>query len=242
MDDKIVSNEEAYACTTTTRQIGPCGRSILHINKVNTEEGDDLVRYGEQVRFVTNPYIFYKPLYLNSTQCTPQVFARFSRNQEVCLNSQCLYNTVWKILPADGESSTLIGEPVQANTELIIEHCSTKAFLANDNINYGNQFGMECEVSAKRYAVNHKAQQLASETIGKKTIDFSQKRINNQNIWQILTAKDPAAAEPIEAPEKVSYEPEVLLNQIRAALARKGLHTIRALAKIFKSADDNKDR
>ena len=101
---------------------------------------------------------------------------------------------------------------------------------------------MECEVSAKRYAVNHKAQQLASETIGKKTIDFSQKRINNQNVWQILTAQDPAAAEPVEAPEQGSCDPLVLLTQIRAALAKKGLHTIRALAKIFKRADDNKDR
>jgi hypothetical protein len=71
MDDRINGVDEAYACTTTTKNVGPCGRSICSIQKVNMEEGDDVVRYGEQVRFLTNPYIFHKPLYLHSTQCTP---------------------------------------------------------------------------------------------------------------------------------------------------------------------------
>jgi hypothetical protein len=70
MGDKITSSDEAYACTTTVREVGPVGRSILSIQKVQ-DEGDDLVRYGEHVRFVTNPYIFSKPLYLMSSQCTP---------------------------------------------------------------------------------------------------------------------------------------------------------------------------
>ena len=43
--DKIVSSDEAYACTTTKKETGPCGRSILSIEKVNKEEGDDIVHY-----------------------------------------------------------------------------------------------------------------------------------------------------------------------------------------------------
>jgi hypothetical protein len=35
----------------------------LNVQKVD-QEGDEMVRYGEHVRFVTNPYIFSKPLYL----------------------------------------------------------------------------------------------------------------------------------------------------------------------------------
>lgn len=65
--DKIVSPDEAYACTTTKKQTPPCGRSILYLMKVKEEEGNDFVHYGEQLRFVTNPYIFHKPLYLYST-------------------------------------------------------------------------------------------------------------------------------------------------------------------------------
>jgi len=41
---------------------------------------------------------------------------------------------------------------------LIIEHCATKEFLASDHINYGNDFGVEFEVSAKKYTVKQKAQ------------------------------------------------------------------------------------
>jgi len=46
MGDKITSTDEAYACTTTKQEIGPVGRSILSVQKVD-QEGDDVVRYGE---------------------------------------------------------------------------------------------------------------------------------------------------------------------------------------------------
>ena len=104
LDDKIQSVDEAYATTTCPKEVGPCGRSIVSILKVETEEGDDVVRYGEQVRFMTNPYFFHKPLYLHSTQCTPQIFARFSRNQEVCFTTKPVYNTVWRIIPPEGNA------------------------------------------------------------------------------------------------------------------------------------------
>jgi hypothetical protein len=44
-----------------------------------------------------------------------------------------------------------MGKPIKANTELIIEHCNTKEFLSNDFIDYGNVYGLEYEVSCKRY-------------------------------------------------------------------------------------------
>ena len=66
MGDKITSSDEAYSCTTTVKNVGPVGRSVLSIEKVNPTD-DEIVRYGEQVRFVTNPWIFHKPLYLHST-------------------------------------------------------------------------------------------------------------------------------------------------------------------------------
>ena len=70
MGYKITSSDEAYACTNLVRKFGPVLRSILSIQKVQNV-GDDLVRYGEHVRFVTNPYIFSKPLFLMYSQCTP---------------------------------------------------------------------------------------------------------------------------------------------------------------------------
>lgn len=230
MGDKINGADEAYACTTTTKEVGPCGRSVCSILKVNDGEGDDTVRYGEQVRFVTNPYIFHKPLYLHSTQITPQIFARFSRNQEVCLSTKMVYNTVWRIVPQDGNGSPLIGTPVQANSQLIIEHCATKEFLSNDTIKYGNQYGMEYEVSAKKAAAKQKSQQLSNERVGKTVIDINQKGCGEKNIWQILTAHDPSAAEPVAAPEELSYDGATLVRDIRSTLGARGSLTIRGLA------------
>ena len=71
MDDKVVSVDEAYACTATKSQVGPCGRSILYVQCVDNANSEEKVCYGDQVRFVTNPYIFHKPLYLSSSLLTP---------------------------------------------------------------------------------------------------------------------------------------------------------------------------
>ena len=41
---------------------------------------------------------------------------------------------------------------------LLGDESGTKEYLSNDHIDYGNQFGMELEVSAKKYAKKHKMQ------------------------------------------------------------------------------------
>jgi len=79
MDDKITWADEAYGCTTTKQAVGPCGRSVVYVQCAENPNSTDVVTYGQPVRFVTNPYILHKPLYLHSTQCTPEIFARFSR-------------------------------------------------------------------------------------------------------------------------------------------------------------------
>ena len=243
MDDKITSVDEAYACTATKDNVGPCGRSILYVESVeNPAAGSAKVLYGDQVRFVTNPYIFLKPLYLHSCQLTPQIYARFSRNAEVCLSAKANYNTVWRILPPDGPTSPLIGQPVQANTEMWIEHCATRELLFNDVITYGNQFGRELEVSCKKMVVKHKPQQLENELIGKHVVNLSQKDICQQNIWQILLAVDPSAAEPVAAPEALSYDGAELLAQVKAMLCERGALGVRGVAQVFKIIDKNNNR
>jgi hypothetical protein len=45
--DKITSHDEAYACTTTDKPIGPCARSVLVITKAEDDGApDNIVRYG----------------------------------------------------------------------------------------------------------------------------------------------------------------------------------------------------
>ncbi len=50
MSDRITSNDEAYAVTTTEKAVGACARSVIHIVRASQNQGgpasDDLVRYG----------------------------------------------------------------------------------------------------------------------------------------------------------------------------------------------------
>jgi hypothetical protein len=81
MSDKITAHDEAYAVTTTDKNVGPCARSVYNITKAEDDGApDNVIRYGQKVRFEANPYILGKKLYLHSCMISPQFFARFSRN------------------------------------------------------------------------------------------------------------------------------------------------------------------
>lgn len=147
--DKITSYDEAYACTTTDKPTGPCARSVIVITKAEEDFApDNLLRYGQKIRLESTTHLFGKKTYLHSCQISPLAFARFSRNQEVCMITKNIYNTVWKVVHANPNLRiSSVGEPVRANEELIIEHCATAQFLSSDKIQYGNEFGTEYEVS-----------------------------------------------------------------------------------------------
>jgi hypothetical protein len=66
--DKVSSNDEAYGCTTTDKEVGPCARSIVSLARVEDDGSpDNIVRYGQKVRLEGNPYLLGKKLYLHST-------------------------------------------------------------------------------------------------------------------------------------------------------------------------------
>lgn len=132
--------------------------------------------------------------------------------------------------------------PVQAGTELFIEHCATKEFLSNDKISYGNQFGNEFEVSCKKNVLKHKPQQLYNEKIGNAVVDLSQKEILTCNVWQILLASDATAAEAVEAPAELSYDAATLMADLKAMLLERGAMSVRGVAQVFRILDKNKNR
>lgn len=116
--------------TTTTKAVGACARSIVHLtrggaNIQGAPANDDMIRYGQEVRIQSNEFICNKPLFLASQPVSPLAFARFSRNQEVCLLNKSTYNTVWKIWPADGARSVKAGQPVLATDTVCFEHSAT---------------------------------------------------------------------------------------------------------------------
>ena len=83
---------------------------------------------------------------------------------------------------------------------------------------------------------------MENEQVGKKVIDLTEKRVADCNTWMIVTADDPAAAEPVAAPEELSYDGEQLVSDIRDTLKARGAMTLRGVARVFGILDDNKNR
>lgn len=114
------------------------------------------------------------------------------------MTTKLIYNTVWKIVHFNPNFRlTTIGSPIPANEPVLIEHCATSHYLASDNINYRNEFGMEFEVNVNSYSTYNKSQALNLEKVGKITRDQPTKLQYDQNSWVIMTASDPSYAEPI---------------------------------------------
>jgi hypothetical protein len=78
-----------------------------------------------------------------------------------------------------------LGQPVKSNEPVLIEHCATAQFLASDKIAYGNDFGVEYEVSVRSHTTNNKTQALSLEKVGKLTVDQPTKHQLDLNIWFI---------------------------------------------------------
>lgn len=68
------------------------------------------------------------------------------------------------------------------------------------------------------------------------------KPVTDKNVWQIELAKDPAAAEAVEAPEQLDFDAPTLIKDIRENLKKQGLFTIRGMITIFKRVDDDKNK
>lgn len=240
--DKVQTHDEAYAVTTTPKAVGACARSIFVIERADDKDGapDNSVYYGQDVRFVTNSQLLNRPMYLSSSQISPTSYARFSRNQEVCVHSQKNYNTVWKIHPASGNPKDKCGSVVGANDALIFEHAATKQYLLSDKINYANMHGNEYEVSALCAATKSKTQILANENKGTQVRENTHKAVPNTNHWCVELSNDPSAGEPVV--ERAAYDADAILADIKAALLERGSMAIRGIGRVFRILDDNRNR
>ena len=199
MSDRITTHDEAYT-VTASKNVGPVARAVVQLMPAQGK-AEGPVCFGQEIRIVANPYICNKALYLHSCPVTPMVFARFSRNQEVCLHVKPTYNTVWKIVPGEGAAKLRNGQPVMANERILFAHQATHQYLSNDNICYRNDFGNETEVSSWSAATKSKTQMLAGEYNGEKVREDNAKAVAPTNYWTIELASEPSASEPIaEAP------------------------------------------
>ena len=243
LSDRIQAHEFGCAVTSSSGISGPVARAVFILTRASSNDGfpGDYLHYGQEFTLTTHPKLHPSPLFLHSTTVSPFSFAKFSRYQEVCMNSVRGPNTIWIAERADSkirfESQ---GTPLIANSDILIKHNQTGQWLSSDNINYRNDFGNEFEVSCHSYLNARKTQQLGSEKVGKITGDIPTRLQGIQNVWRVFTSDSPDAAE--EKDEEQLKSPEVILNTVKKVLLERGAYGIRGLAKVFKNMDENGNR
>lgn len=241
--DRVQSTGFACAVTSSPSITGPVARAVFILTRVSDRDGfpGDYLHYGQEFTLVTHSRFFPDALYLHSSTVTPYSFAKFSRFQEVSMNSTRGPNTIWIAEHADSrvrfESQ---GTPVITNSDVVIKHNQTGQWLSSDHINYRNDFGVEFEVSCHSYLDTRKTQQLSSEKVGKITGDIPTRLQGLENVWRIFTSESPDQAE--EKEEVRVQPPEVILAGVKKTLLERGAYGIRGLAKVFKNMDDNGNR
>lgn len=239
--ERVVGNDEAYACTTNSNGIGAVTRSVFIIEKADQKDGyvDDIVHYNQKIRISSNPLLFPKTLYLRSLPISPLHFARFSRKQEVALQTDLNYDTVW-ILEHQDPNQRFKAErnPVKVNDGLLIKHCATDHHLASQFVEYKNDFGIEFETSCFSYTTQNKSQQLNLEKAGMLSKDHPTKFSLSQNIWVISTSTDKSTDVPLKDAKKELSDGQ-FMQFIKGAILNNGLYGIRKLELCLRACESS---
>jgi hypothetical protein len=186
-DDKNANFDKAFAVTTNPLMNFACPRNMLTFEKYDSSCNDKVIKYGEKICLSTHSLLNEDKLYLYSQLISPQAYSRFSRNQEVIVNSKKDYSTCWVIECIDPTIRiSMDGSPILATEPFIIRHCATGRLLASDMIDYYNDYGREFEVCCFNFMTNNKYQTLISEKVGNLKIDTKTKLEKEQNIWRVI--------------------------------------------------------
>jgi hypothetical protein len=202
-DDKNSNYDWACAVTTNPLISFACPRSLFSIklydektmknsNNLNftsiNQDKKQIINYGQKILILSHPINYpEKNLILFSSLLSPQSYSRFSRNQEVLINTEISYNSCWCIEHIDPTLRfSLEGKPVSTKEPFVIRHCSTNRLLASDLIDYYNDYGNEYEVCCNNFLTNNKFQALISEKEGRMKIDTKTKLEKEQNIWFVV--------------------------------------------------------
>lgn len=168
VDDQLAPPpEEKYGVTTANAQ-GPLMRNTWQCVKLPCgddpyweEQGQgDVLHYGQKFRLQLNPDLCpgREPYRLLSEKMTPSCYSKVTKQQEVSAAGYGTMQTNWQVLFANPEFRfEMEGQPVKANTVVVLSHCATGQFLSSDKKPLQNDFGWEWEVCAqKAYALKTK--------------------------------------------------------------------------------------
>jgi len=167
-DPQEKMSDDTFA-TTSTWYTEPCARNTFVIKRwegrgdkkdAMFDFRDDIVHFGQKIQFVCNPVLVGgQECFLSSAPRTPTSFSRYSRNQEVCINTAGNWMSVWEVQYLDPQfQMEMEGQAVPTNAPIALLHCGTRQHLASDVIKYKNDFGTEYEMFCKTFADIEKCQ------------------------------------------------------------------------------------
>ncbi|KAJ3374115.1 hypothetical protein GGF31_008331 [Allomyces arbusculus] len=145
------------SCTNAT--LDPTRRNVLELERVETWDGEkraaepgEPICYGDKFFIKAKEIIPEQTLYLHATSSSSFAFSKYGKNAPATFlpfaGAGCLWQfvTVHKPLIVEHE-----GLRVEAGHRVVLQHCLSSNFLFIDpNVTYRNDFGVECEVAAKR--------------------------------------------------------------------------------------------
>ena len=249
--DKTQPVGETYsvsaAPTSSTSGAGPTARSTFIITKwPKYNYPDEVLRYGQPFLLACNPSLrvdegtglLRPPVYLASRIVTTNRFAKMSNHQEVTMEGGKMhYDYSWTVQKVASRLYQPEGGPVLAGDTVVITHNATRSPLAaNKEFPCNTDFGGEYEVACNQYLNRGKALTMIGESKGICTADVRQRGELTQNRWQFVTAEDPKDA--VETRAFSAMTPEVVLRKIKDTIKGRGVHGIRALARMFRIIDD----
>ena len=251
--EKLSYTDEVYATTvcgaeSKTKSVSPgCARNTFVITKwPKYDYPDNILRTGQPFLLGCNPSLrvdddsgMLRPLlFLSSKIVDTNNFAKISNHQQVSLQGGDLrYNMVWETLGVADRRYQRNGEPVQANSRVVLRHKATGAPLACDPAYpQTTDFGREYEVACHQYVKKGKTLNLISEKRGLSTGDTRQRGELQHNQWTFVTSQN--EADGAEFRQFVEMTPAVILEKVRNAIEAKGADSYAGLKRAFDIIDD----
>jgi len=167
LEEQVSGGYPAWTATTTW-YTEPCNRTTFRIvpyhgpgdKKDNLfVYADNCLHFGQKFMLQVNPNFSAQNTYLASYAKSPTRFARYSREQEVCVTTEDSWHCVFEVVCLDPQYKLeMEGQPIQANAPFAIMHLATRTYLASDKVTYRNDFGAEYELFGKTYMDIQKGQ------------------------------------------------------------------------------------
>jgi Ca2+-binding EF-hand superfamily protein len=168
--------------------------------------------------------------------------SQISKKQLVSFGSEANFDTVWHAVYGDhNRRFEMEGQPIAANTELVIYHKATGKPLSSLSQHVlNNDFGPEFELCCYPHSEGKRNHELTQEFRGVSTSDIVSRGETLPNRFAFLTAssiEQEALLTQTQAPQQVN--PDALLNALRDTLCNRfgGPGTIIDLGRRFRISD-----